>query len=150
MPPVIGKPFPSKDAKIQVAAIPVSPALPAWKDVGVMTSWDSDGNEELSETDVFHQVDPLTTVGRERLNFRCSGLLADSTDDGQTVINTHVAAKDYFLVQVLWDGTNGWYAQCRNASRTKSGRAGNTFAEATWSFSLLPSTVTVVLLGPPI
>jgi hypothetical protein len=143
-----GKPFPSKDFTIQVATIPVAPALPTWKDVGLMTSWDADGNEELSETDVFMNPDPITNVGRERTNFRLNGLLADSTDTGQAEIQTHIAAKDYFLIQVLWDGTNGWTAKVRNASRTKSGRAGNTFAATQWQFSLIPSSITIVGLGP--
>jgi hypothetical protein len=143
-----GKPFPSKDAKLQVAAIPVAPATPVWKDVGTLTAWDSDANEELAETDVFHQDDPLTTVGRERVNLRLTGLLADNTDDGQGLINTHVGARDYFLVQILWDGVNGFLAQARNSSRTKSGRAGNSFAEASWSFSLLSSTIEIVGDGP--
>lgn len=143
-----GKPFPSKDFSIQVAPIPVAPATPVWKDVGLMTSWDSDGNEELGETDVFMSDDTITNVGRERVTFMLQGLLADSTDEGQAEIQTHIAAKDYFLIQVLWDGINGFTAKVRNASRKKSGRAGNTFAETQWSFSLLPSSITIVALGP--
>lgn len=143
-----GKPFPSKDFKIQVAAIPVDPALPVWKDVGLMTSWDADGNEDLSETDVFHDPNPITTVGRERVNFSLNGLLADSTDPGQAEIQTHIAAKDYFLIQVLWDGVNGWTGKVRNATRRKTGRAGNTFSETQWTFSMQPSTITIVEDGP--
>lgn len=143
--PTIGKPFPSKDFKIQVADVNVTPV---WKDVGLMTSWDSDANEQLSETEVFHQADPITTVGRETITFMLNGLLSSADDDGQAILNAHVAARDYFMLKVLWDGTNGFTAQVRNASRKRTGRAGNSFAETQWSFSLLPSTITIVALGP--
>lgn len=143
-----GKPFPSKDFSIKVANIPVDPAVAVWQPVGLMTTWDSDGNDDLSETDVFMSPDPVTTVGRERINFSLNGLLADSTDAGQALIETHIAAKDYFLIQVLWDGVNGFSAKVRNATRRKSGRAGNTFAETQWSFSVLPSSIAIVEDGP--
>jgi hypothetical protein len=145
---VTGNPFPSKDFKFQVADIPVAPALPTWKDVGLLTSWTADANDELGETDVFGSPDPVTNVGRERATFQVQGLLADSTDTGQALIAAHIAAKDYFLIQCLWDGVNGWTAKVRYATRNKSGRAGNTFAETQWNFSLLPSTITLVGLGP--
>lgn len=141
----VGLPFPSKDFVIEVSDDIVTPV---WSPVSLMQTWDSDANEDLSETDVFHQADPITTVGRERVNFMLNGLLADSTDTGQAKIATHVAARDYFLLRVKWDGTNGFTAKVRNASRKKTGRAGNGFAEAQWTFSLLPSSITIVGLGP--
>jgi hypothetical protein len=143
-----GNPFPSNDFTIKVAEIPVDPATPTWLAVGNMTSWDSDSNDQLQETDVFMDANPITTVGRERTTFRLGGLLNDSDDTGQTLIQTHIATQDYFLMQVLWDGTNGFTAKVRHASRTKSGRAGNTLAETQWTFSLQPGSITIVGDGP--
>jgi hypothetical protein len=144
------KPFPSSNALIQIADIPVSPALPVWTTLKFMTGWDTSANEEANETDVFAQTDPVQNIGRERLTFALAGLLADANDSGQVKLQTHIAARDYFLLQVLWDGTNGWYAQVRCTGRRGTGRAGNGFAEYTWDYQVLPSTVTAVLAGPVI
>lgn len=148
--PAAAKPFPSSAATISVADIPVSPALPTWVPVKFMHGWDTSGNEESNETDVFGQTDPVQNIGRERLTLALAGLLADSNDPGQVKIQSHIAARDYFLVQVLWDGVNGFYAQVRCTGRRGTGRAGNGFAEYTWDYQVLPSTVTAVLLGPTI
>jgi hypothetical protein len=148
--PVVGTPFPSKDALIQVSDIPVAPATPTWKDVGLMTGWSTDANEELTETDVFMQADPLSNVGREHVTFTLDGLLSTADDDGQALIAAHVTARDYFLLQVLWDGTNGFNAQVRVSTRKKSGKAGNNFPDTEFVFQVKPSTIVAVLDGPTI
>lgn len=143
----IGNPFPSKDFKIQVA---VPDAVPVWKNVGQMRSWSVDGNEDLSETDVFHQDDPLENFGRERMTFGLQGLLAQAVDEGQAIIQAAVAARTALLIRVLWDGVNGWTAEAKVSQRRGNGSAGNGFAEVNWDFRLKPSTLTAVLLGPTI
>lgn len=146
----IGNPFPSKDFKIQVAVPVVAPAVPAWEDVGNMRSWSVDGNEDLSETDVFHRDDPIENVGRERMTFGLQGLLSEAVDDGQAIIQAAVAARSKLLIQVLWDGVNGWNAEARVSQRRGNGSAGNGFAEVNWDFRLAPSTLTAVEDGPTI
>lgn len=143
----IGNPFPSKDFKIQVA----SAAVPGtFVDVGQMRSWSVDGNEDLSETDVFHQDDPIENVGRERMTFGLQGLLAAAADSGQALIQAAVAARTKVILKVLWDGTNGFTAEATVSQRRGNGSAGNGFAEVNWDFRLKPSSVTIVGTGPVI
>lgn len=142
-----GNPFPSTATKISVADVATTPA---WKTVGNMTSWDTDANDQLQETDVFMDPNPITTVGSERTTFRLGGVVNDSTDLGQTLIRAHIPTQDYFMIQVLWDGTNGFTAKVRHASRTNSGRAGNSLAEVQWTFSVMPGTITIAGTGPVI
>jgi len=144
--PTIGTPFPSKDTLIQVSAL--TPTV--WLNVGGLTGWSGDANEELNETDVFMQTDPISNVGREHVTLTLTGLLLTSNDDGQGLIAMHVAARDYFQLQILWDGTNGFKCQCRCSTRKRSGKAGNSFADTEWTFSILPSTIVAVLAGPTI
>lgn len=140
----VGNPFPSKDFKIQVA----SAAVPAtFKDVGGMRTWSADGNEDISETDVFHQTDPIQNYGRERNTFSLSGLLT-GPDDGQDIIQAAVAGRLTVILKVLWDGTNGFTVVARPNTRRGTGQAGNGFAEITWDFTLLPSTMTIAGTGP--
>lgn len=139
----VGKPFPSKDATVEVSDL-----TPSYKKVGGLTGWDGDANEELNETVVFMENDPITNVGREHINFMLQGLLYDITDEGLIILSAHNIARDYFLLRIKWNGTDGFSAQVRIASRKKTGRSGNGFAEVQWNMSMLPSTVTIVGAGP--
>lgn len=140
-----GKPFPSKDFTIEVADTNVTPA---WKKVGGVTSWDSDGNEELTETDVFMEADPISNVGRTHVSFMIQGLLYDITDEGLIILSAHNIARDVFMLRCKWNGTDGFTCSVRVASRKKTGRAGNGFAEVQWNLQVVPSSITIVGLGP--
>lgn len=139
-----GKPFPSKDFTIEVSDF--TPTV--YKKVGGVTSWDSDGNEELTETDVFMETDPISNIGRSHVSFMIQGLLYDITDEGLIVLSAHNIARDVFRMQVKWNGTDGFTCQCRIASRKKTGRAGNGFAEVQWNLQIIPSSITIVAAGP--
>lgn len=142
----IGTPFPSKDATIEVAT-EVAPTT--WKQVTGMKTWSVDGNDDISETDVFMQADPIENYGREKMTFSVQGLLT-TTDDGQGIIQAAVAGRLTLRVRVKWDGTNGFSAQARPKSRRGNGTAGNGFAEVQFDFNITPSTVAAVGAGPVI
>lgn len=141
----VGNPLPTSAFSLQVSDAIVTPV---YAPVSLINSWDADYNESVSEYDVFMQADSLEVNGKARATMQFGGFLADSTDTGQTTIMAHEAAKDYLLVKVLWDGTNGFTCKARVNTKRLGAKAGPNLAEVMYTFTILPSTITIVALGP--
>lgn len=125
-----------------------TPPVPTWQDVPLLNSWDADFQEQVSEYDVFLQADPIEVNGRAKVSMSMGGYQPDSTDSASAVINTHQTNKDFMMVRVLWDGTNGFFARARIQSNKNMAKAGATLIEVTYSLLILPSSLTQIGLGP--
>jgi hypothetical protein len=120
----------------------------SWDAVSLINSWDASYDENVSEYDVFNLADPIQVTGRANATMSFGGYLADSTDTGQARILTHEAAKDFLLVRVLWDGTNGFLARARVDTKRLSNRAGPNLAEVQYTFRVIPSSIVPIGTGP--
>lgn len=121
---------------------------PTWNTVSLINSWDATYNESVSEYDVFGLADPIEVNGRAKGTMSFGGYLADSTDSGQTTITNHEQAKDFIVVRVLWDGTNGFYALARIQTKKAMAKAGASLIEVQYTFVFLPTSIVLVGLGP--
>jgi hypothetical protein len=120
----------------------------SWQVVSLLNSWDADYSENVSEYDVFGLADPIAVNGRAKSTMSFGGFLPDSTDTGSNLIQAHQTAKDYILVRVLWDGTNGFSCIARVQTNKVSAKAGANLIEITYTFIVLPSSLTIIGVGP--
>lgn len=122
--------------------------VPTWSLVSLLNSWDADYNEQVSEYDVFGLADPIEVNGRAKSTMSFGGYLPDSTDTGSNLIQNHQTAKDFILVRVLWDGTNGFSCYARVQTNKVMAKAGANLIEVQYTFVVLPSSLTVIGTGP--
>lgn len=140
----IGNPLPSSAFVLSVA----DTLAGTYDPVSLINSWDASFDENVSEYDVFQLADPLAVNGRANSTMSFGGYLADSTDSGQAKILSHEVAKDFLFVKVLWDGVNGFTCKARVNTKRTSNRAGANLAEVTYTFTVVPSSITIVGTGP--
>jgi hypothetical protein len=138
----VGTVLPAKVFKISVATA-LAPTV--FMPLSFMNSFDTSGEENIGEFDVFDFDDPITFEGKQRRSLSASGYLA-SADGGQSAVLAAAAGGLKVILKCLWDPTpNGFTQEVRVRAYRGSAKAGNNPAEV--SFDFTPTTAAGTLIG---